>query len=93
MENGCDLLDYRIEYGTIIDVTERVILEEVDTNASKGKKSVGIKGDEPPKFEDEKEPGMHSNWLLLATIIASIFHFFLGGGDKNNTMIIIKTIL
>jgi len=63
MENGCDLLDYRIEMGTIIDVTERIVLEEVDANSAK-KKGKGKKGDkegekeEPPKFSEEREPGI-----------------------------------
>jgi hypothetical protein len=52
MENGCDLLDYRIEMGTIIDVTERVVLEEVDVNKSSNKE------EEPPTFSEEREPGI-----------------------------------
>jgi hypothetical protein len=60
LENGCDLYDYRIEMGTIVDVTERVILEEVSVNASKKRKresDEGTKEEEPPKFSEEREPG------------------------------------
>ena len=53
MENKCDLLDYRIEMGTIIDVTERVVLADVDNNKEE---------EEPPKFSGEREPG---NYLLF----------------------------
>ena len=62
MENGCDLLTYRVEMGTIIDVTERVVLEEVDTN-SKATKAVdkNKEKEEPPKFSEEKEPGEFSS--------------------------------
>ena len=69
MENGCDLLDYRIEMGTIIDVTERIVLEEVDANPAK-KKGKGKKGDkeeekeEPPKFSEEREPGIVLVFIL-----------------------------
>ena len=56
MENGCDLLDYRVEIGTIIDVTERVVLEEVDAN-TKAKKEGKEKKEDPPKFSEEREPG------------------------------------
>jgi hypothetical protein len=69
MENGCDLLDYRIEMGTIIDVTERIVLEEVDVNSAK-KKGKGKKGDkeeekeEPPKFSEEREPGIVFVFIL-----------------------------
>ena len=62
MENGCDLMDYRLQMGNIIDVTERVVLEEVDTNsakksADKKKDNKDEKEEEPPKFSEEREPG------------------------------------
>ncbi len=70
MENGCDLMDYRIQMGNIIDVTERVVLEEVDTNSAKknadkkGKKDV----EEPPKFSEEREPGNYRNHSFLISL-------------------------
>ena len=66
MENGCDLLDYRIEMGTIIDVTERVVLEEVDVNKSSNKE------EEPPTFSEEREPGI----VLCNNVEKHFFNFF-----------------
>jgi len=75
MENGCDLMDYRLQMGNIIDVTERVVLEEVDTNSAnktgeKKKADKDDKDDDPPKFSEEREPGNepkpfnHSNYFV-----------------------------
>ena len=68
LENGCDLLDYRIEIGTIIDVIERVVQEEVDTNSAKKGKD-GKKEDDPPKFSEEREPG---NYQIAKLFLSSM---------------------
>ena len=61
LEDGCDLLDYRIDRENIIDVTERVVLEEVDSKNSAKKKNAKDEKEEvesePPKFSEEREPG------------------------------------
>lgn len=70
MENGCDLMDYRIQMGNIIDVTERVVLEEVDTNSAKKNADKKDKKDveEPPKFSEEREPGNYRNHSFLISL-------------------------
>ena len=78
LENGCDLLDYRIEIGTIIDVIERVVQEEVDTNSAKKGKD-GKKEDDPPKYRRLHKPdGRESRGRLRPQLVIEAKHSFQG---------------
>jgi hypothetical protein len=60
LEDGCDLLDYRIDRENIIDVTKRVVLAEVDSKNSATKKMLKTKKTRwnlsCQKFSEEREP-------------------------------------